>query len=539
MYGFRRPVSQGFCRAIVGAVVLWSLLSRSYNEVLAQTPEVLRAWQQTLHQAIDKAEPSVVSIARIRRGRPQPVEPEFDPFGRMRPDRNRRHDPAHPEFIPNSFGTGVIFAPQHDPRQRLILTMYHVVRGGKVRGRAGVGKDRLYVQFHDRTGCDAVIVAADPRSDFAVLELQAEGTRVSPAELQPITWARDPEARKGDLVLIMGNPYAIARDGSASVCQGFVSNVSRRPAPLAENATEKERMAETIHHFGTLLQLDARLNLGTSGGAVLNLQGEMIGITTSLAALEGVERGVGFAVPLNAGMQRVINDLSQGYEVEYGMLGVEPRTIAGTELARVARNLRQPSAAEILKVIPSSPAAKAGLRHRDVILSVGQVTVYSHYDLMREIGELAPLQKARVRVLRPIFNSGNHQELQLEVVLGKKPVPSWEDLIITRHRYGPYDLGSHRGLLVDFPTARREFFVTGAEYQPAVVITNVESTDLNASQLQAGDYIYRVNGKAVSTPEEFNAVLQPLLDRAAGGEPQNVTFTLGGNRTETLRVTGR
>ena len=125
------------------------------------------------------------------------------------------------------------------------------------------------------------------------------------------------------MVLSLGNPYAIARDGSASVSWGMIGNISRRPAPVRQRDLGPPE-AKTIHQYGTLLQVDTRMELGTSGGALVDLRGKLVGITTSLAALEGYEKSVGFAIPIDSFSRRVIETLCRGYEVEYGFLGLTP-----------------------------------------------------------------------------------------------------------------------------------------------------------------------------------------------------------------------
>ena len=159
-------------------------------------------------------------------------------------------------------------------------------------------------------------------------------------------------------MLSLGNPYAIARDGSASASWGMISNVSRRPAPARQHDLGTPE-AKTIHQFGTLLQVDTRMELGTSGGALVNLRGELIGVTTSLAALEGYEQSVGFAIPIDSFSRRVIETLCRGYEVEYGFLGLTPIPVLPDQLRRDGR-FKQLSAVRVEQVIPNSPAAIAG-----------------------------------------------------------------------------------------------------------------------------------------------------------------------------------
>src|SRR5207253_2509174 len=122
--------------------------------------------------------------------------------------------------------------------------------------------------------------------DLAVLEI----TEPEPSKLnlRSITLGDASHLKRAQIVITLGNPYAIARDGQMSAGWGIVSNLGRR-APPAEGTNLYEQHP-TIHHYGTLIQTDAKLNIGTSGGPLLNLKGEMIGLTTAMAALSGAEK---------------------------------------------------------------------------------------------------------------------------------------------------------------------------------------------------------------------------------------------------------
>ena len=285
-------------------VVLASSLRAQQNPAAREPSALQRAlvMEAVMVEAIAKAEKSVVAIARGRRG---------DQADRL----------GDPDFIPNEFATGVVI-----DRRGLILTNYHVL---------GDTKQSEYAVWIDRRPYyPARIKAADPWSDLAVLEIEADN-------LRPMEFGDAEQLKKGQLIIALGNPYAIARDGSVSATWGIISNLSRKAAPVSSESNPGGK--ETLHHFGTLIQTDARLNRGTSGGALVNLRGKMIGLTTSLAALPGFERSAGFAIPLDAAMRRVIEQLKQGKEVEYGFLGVRSHA-AGAARARAGPDWRAPRA---------------------------------------------------------------------------------------------------------------------------------------------------------------------------------------------------
>lgn len=211
----------------------------------------------------------------------------------LKPEDLKRLDLADPEHVPESYGSGVVI----DPRG-LILTNYHVIRDAT----------KIFVRLPGDKASYADIHAADPRSDLAVLRLLDE--RIFP--LPAIKLGDGGAVEKGQWVLSLANPFAAGfRDGSPSVSWGIVSNLRRR----APSGTREEDRRRTLHQYGTLIQTDARLNFGVSGGALVNLQGELIGLTTAHAALSGSETAGGFAVPLSAGIRRIVEVLRKGEEV--------------------------------------------------------------------------------------------------------------------------------------------------------------------------------------------------------------------------------
>src|SRR5260221_10651799 len=204
------------------------------------------AIQEAFINAIESAEKSVLSISRDRR------QALNNPDNRM-PflARERGSDPADPDWVPNEFGAGVVI-----DKTGLILTNYHLVRGGPIEGKPDQKTDQsLYVRLSDRRRFEARILAADPRSDLAVLKLQFGDRKVPIGDFPAFKLeSKTLPVRKGQFVIALGNPYAIARDGSASATWGIVGNVSRQ-AMLEGEANDPERARnETIHHLGTLIQ---------------------------------------------------------------------------------------------------------------------------------------------------------------------------------------------------------------------------------------------------------------------------------------------
>jgi len=319
----------------------------------------------------------------------------------------------------------------------------------------------------------------DPRSDPAVLK-----PIDPPAGLKPIKMGDGDKVKVGQFVVSLANPYAAGfRDGSPTASWGIIGNLKRR-AP--GNPNEIERSKQTIHQFGTLLQTDVRLTLGCSGGALLNLEGEMIGLETATAALSGSEAPGGYALPMDAGMRRVIEVLKRGEEVEYGFLGVQMNP-----------NPPADSKGVMIEGTPiGMPAAAAGLQRNDVIVAVDGKPVKDNDDLFVLIGLGLAGNKVRIEVARPTGRTET-----VTTVLAKFFVPG---SVIASKR--PPALG---GLRVDYTIVLLQRPTSPFGPQPildGVVIREVLSNSpADKAGLQKDKIVTHVNGHAVRTPKEYYA----------------------------------
>jgi S1-C subfamily serine protease len=449
---------------------------------------IAAALDEALQAVIKEAEPSVVCILVSR-------SPRFAEFGQgpsedtpgllggfdyrkirylnaLREVKGPRRELAerlaldYPDNVPESYGSGVVI----DADKRLILTNYHVVRGAT----------KVYVRVPGGKGSYANILAADHRSDLAVLDL------IDKIRLKEIRLAdgRRP-INKGQQVVLIANPYAAGfRDGSPSASWGTVSNVRRRVP--SKNPREYD-FAKTLHHYGTLLQVDARINLGSSGGALVNLDGELIGLTTALAALTGVDRPGGYAVPLDDGFQHIIDVLKKGREANYGFLGVLPARGAGGPGIVLGG------------VSDGSPAWKAGLRAGDTIVAINGHPTRTSDQLFLALGMHLTGEKVKVKFQRA--TGAVVQDYETEVTLGKFFV---EGKIIARNR------PTFRGLRVDYTTLLVQGrFITREDIPRGVMVAYIQSnTPAANAPLKVGDVIFRVNNQRVNSPDEFYRALQ-------------------------------
>jgi serine protease Do len=483
-------------------VLLGSLLLA--GAVRAQDPATLEqvlALQKTIQHVIAQAEPAVACILVSRSelyaklGQPANTESPgklgaFDPsllfsLGKEEQRRVRKLlDLADPQHVPEAFGSGVVM-----DAKGLILTNYHVVQdAAKVLVRLPGGK-ASYADIH----------AADPRSDLAVLRLQNSGL----GRLPTISLGKEATIERGQFVLALANPYAAGfRDGQPSASWGMISNVRRRAPGILR---EEEGTTKPLHALGTLLQTDVRLNLGCSGGALLNLRGELIGLTTALAAIQGTDNPGGFAIPLDAAFRRIVEVLLRGEEVEYGFLGVSFSPGRGRD-----------AGAALDRVIAGSPAdVEARLRPHDMILSIDGRPVSDIDDMFLSLGSQLAGTKIKLEARR------QGRTLKTEATLAKLHVPGKKIVASLGRR--PY----LRGLRVDYSSLLVQQPHSLLRMPPGVLITEVQPGSRAAgAELKPGEVITHVNQRAVNSPAAFydaaaeaNGAWELLLYPGAPNEP--------------------
>lgn len=497
-----RPFVLAACRRlrrVCAALLLAALVGG--EAVRAQSSDGLSAalaLEQALTQVVEQSEASVVSIARLRWPPSDLSGAANDNIIRLEGGANPRDSQGPRETLPNQFAAGVVIAPPNS-EERFVLTVYHAVRGGPVYGRKSPGDAaRLEVRFSSRAVCSARILAADPRCDLAVLKLDERELGAFAAGLRPISWLNSAPARKGQLTVTLGNPYWLARDGSASASWGMVANIARRPAALTFESTGPS----TLAGLGGFLHLDQRLPVGYSGAPVLNLRGELIGVSSATAAIEGYERSGGFAIPIDSSTRWIVQALLAGQEVEYGFLGLLPATSVIPPNDPAADLIRQPTAARVRSVVGNSPANLAGVEAGDLILAVDGQPTLTDLDLMHLVTLHPPETTVRLRVYRPLRQT----ELTLSAKLGKWPVLDHENVIATERRFPPW-----RGLAVDYPTARPTMELRERQaVPPGVLVTEVApDSAAHVARLQPGVFVTHVNNKAVRTPAEFAEAVKP------------------------------
>lgn len=276
--------------------------------------------------------------------------------------------------IPANRGTGLVI-----DADGLIVTNQHVVQDAQA----------IQVVLHDQRAFDARVVQADKRIDLAVLEIDAE-------HLRPVAWGDGGRVKVGQWAFACGNSMGLAtRTGRGSLTYGIISALGRN---ITNRIVEPDPEFD-MRYYGDLIETTASIHPGSSGGPLFNIKGEVIGIVTAVELHGHLEAARGFAIPLNENTKRIIDTLKRGNVVRYGFLGVQvidasdrrPRFVRG-EGARGAR------IEEI--VLPSGPAAQAGLRPDDVVIEFDGVPVQDSDHLVRLVGFTPVGREAPVVYLR-------------------------------------------------------------------------------------------------------------------------------------------
>ncbi len=467
--------------------VLVALIAVAGGTVSAQDDRgitSLRDLNQAFIQIAKDVTPSVVTVStervtRMRNQMPFNFPFSMDPFGQFFGAPRGSQQMPEQEFRQQGLGSGVIVS-----NDGYILTNNHVVANA----------DSITVRFSDGRSMGAKVVGADPKSDIAVIQVNASG-------LTPIRRGDSDGLQVGEIVLAVGSP--LNPNLAHSVSQGIVSAKGRSNVGLAD--------------YEDFIQTDAAINPGNSGGALVNLDGELIGINTAIASRSGGFQGIGFAVPVNMALD-VMNSLIADGRVVRGWLGVSIQDI-NDAMAR-AMGLRDGNGVLIGSVSPDGPAASAGIEPGDVIVRVDSREVENSAQLRNLIARSDPGTTVTLGVNRDNSNR------DIRVKLGELPDEEGTDRGDHNERRRPQSRGVDPGFDVSSITrelARR--FDIPADID-GVVITDIDQSSpaFYDGNLRAGDVIREVNRQPIASVEQFDSALRgmrtgdPLMLLVSRGE---------------------
>jgi len=418
----------------------------------------LKDFNDAVVEIADEAIPAVVTIRVTQR-----VEVR-DPFSMFfgNPGNGTR------EQLRRGLGSGVIVS-----ENGYILTNNHVVEGA----------DEIVVSTHKGLEYDGKVVGTDPRTDIAVVKIDTE------ENFKALKIGNSDETRVGEMVLAIGSP--LNEDLAHSVTMGIISAVDRSIGILGESGG-----------YERFLQTDAAINQGNSGGALINMNGELIGINSAIASRSGGNEGIGFAVPSNLA-KSIMESLIETGKVERGYLGISYGGVVDRTMAK-ALGLEKAQGVIIGSVEANTPAEESGLKEGDVIQTVNGERVDSWVKFRSVIGTSKPGTEITLGINR------NGEEQEITVTLGTLP----EELASSSFGQQPdRDIESRLGFQVRnlTPNIARQLQID--PNQSGVVVTEIsQGSNAYRQGLRQGDVIISVSRNPVEDISDFNSEMSKVAE---------------------------
>lgn len=361
---------------------------------------------------------------------------------------------APQERTESSLGSGVIVRSNGT-----VVTNAHVIRGA----------DELRVVLNDRREFDAEVIAQDEDLDIAVLQIDPEGESLPTLRLQ-----QDGDREIGDIVLAIGNPFGVGQ----TVTSGIISALGRT----------------NVSNSSSFIQTDAAVNPGNSGGALVNLSGELIGVNTAIFSRSGGSNGIGFAIPAELVARAVDSALSTG-EIVRPWIGA--RTDAVDTTMAAALGLDRARGAVINEILLEGPADRAGLEKGDVILSVNETEINDDSGLRFKLATLKDGDRPSIRYVR----DGEENSVLVRIETPKENPPRDERRLLGIH---PLDGAS----VVNMSPALGEELGFDPYLTGVMVFKVQRRTAANINRLRPGDFILAINGRTIANTRDAERALR-------------------------------
>ncbi|MDH4301875.1 MAG: Do family serine endopeptidase, partial [Nitrospira sp.] len=469
--------SQQTTRVLVGCGLVGCALIGSGCVSSVSAAGVPPVWAQGFAEIVKKTTPAVVNIAvtggkegsRRRGGIPQvppfgTPPPGDEPGGGESPTPPSPHGPPVPHGRPDqSAGSGVIL-----DANGYIVTNNHVVEGAT----------QITVTLSDRREFSAKVVGTDPKTDLAVIKIEAK-------DLPSLKWAEYEGLQVGDLVLAVGSPFGL----SSTVTLGIISALGRGNVGIAD--------------YEDFIQTDAAINPGNSGGALVNMNGELIGINTAIFSRTGGSEGIGFAIPSSIALD-IVDSLQKTGKVIRGWMGVAIQEITPA-LAKSFKLPEQRKGVLISDVNENGPSHAAGIKRGDVVVAFNGKEVQSVSQLRNLVARTMVGKDAQVKVVR------EGQEQLIAVKVAERP----SDEMLAKREPGP-PKEKESGEMIKPPdnvlaSLRVQALDNALMSQlnisaktTGVVITSVEpGGEAEAAGLQRGDVLQEVNHEPVKSLADY------------------------------------
>ncbi|MED5606928.1 MULTISPECIES: DegQ family serine endoprotease [Pseudomonas] len=425
---------------------------------------VARAELPDFTPLVEKASPAVVNISttqkvpdQVASGQMPDLEglpPMFRDFIERSMPRGQR-PPRGAQREAQSLGSGFIISDDG-----YVLTNNHVVADA----------DEIVVRLSDRSEHKAKLIGADPRSDVALLKIDAKG-------LPTLKLGDSDKLKVGEWVLAIGSPFGFDH----SVTAGIVSAKGR---------------SLPNENYVPFIQTDVAINPGNSGGPLLNLQGEVVGINSQIFTRSGGFMGLSFAIPIDVAMN-VADQLKKGGKVSRGWLGVVIQEVS-KDLAE-SLGLDKPAGALVAQLVQDGPAAKGGLQVGDVILSLNGQTINESADLPHLVGGMKPGDKAALDV----FRDGSRKTLNMTI----GNLPDEDEEVAAVEGQGAERSSNRMGVTVADLTAEQR---KSLDIKGGVVIKDVQDGPAAMIGLRPGDVITHLNNRTVESAKAFSEIAKAL-----------------------------
>lgn len=372
-----------------------------------------------------------------------------------------------PRLVPNGVGSGVIVTSDG-----YIITNNHVVEGA----------EKVEVQLEDRRQFTAKVIGTDAPSDLAVIKIEGSG-------FPTVSFGDSETVQVGDLVLAVGNPLGVGQ----TVTMGIISAKGRSTTRTGDPRAQP---------YEDFIQTDAAINRGNSGGALVNLRGELIGVPSQiLAGGSGGSIGIGFAIPSKMA-RNVMDQLVKGGKVRRGKLGVTIRAVTNDYAKELGYN--STTGAFVADVEVGQPAEQAGIKAFDIITEINGKRIVESGELRNLVSQTPPGTPVKVKIWR----DGSERELTIKLAEVQPVEKEKEDTPIAASSKAT---GPLSGVSVDNLTPEKARQYRLPEGTTGVVITDVDpGSDAAAAGLRPGLVVIEIARQPVTNVNEFNAALAKL-----------------------------
>jgi serine protease Do len=454
-----RNVRKGLIGVVALVLALLPALGNAKEAAISPgTRAILKQLSDSLAEVAEAVKPSVVNISTT-----STVTVDGSPFGDMFNDPFFRrffgdqfgpHGGGKQKFRSSALGSGVIVA-----ENGYILTNNHVIKNA----------DEIKVLLTDKREFKGKVIGSDPKTDLAVIKVDANGLPVLPI-------GDSATLKTGDVVFAVGNPFGL----NQTITMGIVSAVGRSNVGIAD--------------YEDFIQTDAAINPGNSGGALVNGEGKLVGINTAIFSTSGGYMGIGFAIPSNMA-RSVMDSIIKHGKVIRGWLGVSIQSLT-KDLAEEF-GVKEQQGALVSDVMKDSPAEKAGIKRSDVIIIFNGKKAADAATLRNMVADTPPGRTVEVTVIR------DKAEKTLRVTVGE--MPDGKNGVTMTERDNVLKGVSVQDLTTDL---RRKLKI--AEDIAGVVVADVASGSPARGLLVRGDVIQQVNHRDVGTAADFEEALSGI-----------------------------